>query len=158
PASSSPTERDLEEETPGGSRAAGNDPYIALRIPEYRLYATGSVISVVGQQMLGVAVGWEMYLRTHSATGLGLVGPIQARPARFLGVPAGHGADRFDRKRLVLVTQVLVAFCSLGLAAVSFYHDEMPRWAIATRANALLGGLAGSLGETGAVFDDPEVP
>ena len=49
--------------------------------------------------MLAVAVEWEIYARTHSATALGLVGLAIAVPVVTLSLPAGHLADRFSRKR-----------------------------------------------------------
>ena len=50
-----------------------HDPYRALREPGFRRYLTGNLIGTFGSQMQGVAVGWELYERTHSALALGLV-------------------------------------------------------------------------------------
>jgi len=57
-----------------GGKPAGHDPYLALRSGNYRCFAAGSIMAVAGQQMLGVAVGWQLYQLTGSATALGLVG------------------------------------------------------------------------------------
>jgi len=51
-----------------------HDPYKALRSSGYRRFLLGNVISVIGRQMTGLAVGWEIYRRTHSPTLLGLAG------------------------------------------------------------------------------------
>lgn len=51
-----------------------HDPYAALRIPNYRDYLAGSFLSSIGRQAMSVAIGWEIYQWTHSATALGLVG------------------------------------------------------------------------------------
>src|SRR4051794_36226545 len=67
-----------------------HDPYAAFRIPAFSYYSLGNLISVVGRQMLIVAVEWEMYQRTHSATALGLVGLAIAVPVVLLSLPAGH--------------------------------------------------------------------
>ena len=56
-----------------------------------------------GRLMLAVAVEWEIYARTHSATALGLVGLAIAVPVVTLSLPAGHLADRFSRKHIILV-------------------------------------------------------
>ncbi len=50
------------------------DHYAVFRLRDFRLYLTGRLAAVVGQQMVTVAVGWELYQRTHSPLALGLVG------------------------------------------------------------------------------------
>lgn len=96
-----------------------HDPYASLRFRDYRLFLIGDVSSSIGQQMQSVAIGWELYERTGSAMVLGVVGLVQALPIVVLTLPAGHVADRFDRKRVVLMTQLMLAFCSIGLAVLS---------------------------------------
>src|SRR6266540_5968547 len=96
-----------------------HDPYAALRFPDFRLLGLGQFIAVLGEQMLGVAIGWELYERTRSALVLGLIGLVQVVPVVLLALPAGHVADRFDRKRIVVATSALLALCTLGLALLS---------------------------------------
>src|SRR5262245_49212842 len=86
--------------TPGPER---HDPYAALRFHDFRLLLLGSFLEVVGQQMLGVAIGWELYERTRSPLALGLIGLVQVVPVVLLALPAGHLADRFDRKRIAVI-------------------------------------------------------
>ncbi len=74
----------------------------------------------MGQQMLSVAIGWELYERTHSALALGLVGLVQVLPVIFLALLAGQVADQLDRRGIVLITQGVLALCSIGLAMISF--------------------------------------
>jgi len=57
--------------------ALAHDPYAVLRNRDFLLYLIGRFIASLGQQMLTVAVGWELYERTHSALNLGLVGLAQ---------------------------------------------------------------------------------
>lgn len=102
-----------------------HDPYAALRLRDYRLFAVGSVLLVISEQMQSVAVGWELYERTGSALALGWVGLVQALPVIGLALPAGGMADRFDRRHIVLVTQVLMAICSLTLAVLSFQQGSI---------------------------------
>lgn len=102
-----------------------HDPYAALRFHNYRLFVIGEVISTIGEQMQSVAIGWELYERTHSAMVLGLVGLIQALPIILLTLPAGHVADQFDRKRVVLMTQLMLAICSTGLAVLSYSQGKI---------------------------------
>src|SRR5213595_1469655 len=51
-----------------------HDPYAAFRFGGFSLFTAGNLLSITGRQMLAVAVEWELYARTHSATALGLVG------------------------------------------------------------------------------------
>lgn len=105
---------------------ARHDPLAALRIRDFQLFSIGGVFSIIGQQMQGVAVGWELYERTGSALSLGWVGLIQALPVICLALPAGQLADRFDRRRMVMITQILVAMGSMGLALASYFHASIP--------------------------------
>src|SRR5207248_7834912 len=106
-----------------------HDPYAAFRFPAFGFYTTGNLISVIGRLMFMVAVEWEIYGRTHSATALGLVGLMIALPVVSLSLFAGHIADRYPRKYIVLVTQALSAICLLALALVSWQHLAIPNWA-----------------------------
>lgn len=123
PASAAPTEDQLERETPGGSSSLGHDPYAALRHPAYCLFSLGWVISVIGQQVQSVAIQWQMFHRMNSlASGvlaLGLIGGVQAIPDLLLALPAGQLADRFDRRKLVMISQIFACACSIGLAIAS---------------------------------------
>jgi MFS family permease len=85
----------------------------------------GTFLTVVAEQMLGVAVGWELYERTRAPLALGLIGLVQVLPVVLLALPAGHVADRFDRKWIVVGTTLLLALCALGLAALSFTSGSL---------------------------------
>ena len=85
--------------------------------------------------MLAVAVEWEIYARTHSATALGLVGLVFAIPIVGLSLPAGHLADRFSRKRIILVSQIFSAITSALLALVSWQHLAIPYLSILRSSN-----------------------
>src|SRR2546430_12371253 len=111
-----------------------HDPYAAFRFGDFSLFTVGNVLSITGRLMLAVAVEWEMYARTHSATALGLVGLVIAVPVVALSLPAGHLADRFSRKHIILISQIFSGLASLALALVSWKHLSIP--AIAP----LLGG------------------
>ncbi|HEV3119645.1 MAG TPA: MFS transporter [Gemmataceae bacterium] len=97
-----------------------HDAYAALRNPSYRRLLIGSLLASTGNEMQSVAIGWELYERTNSAVYLGLAGLAQFVPMFLLALPAGHLADRFDRKRIVILTQIGMAVTSLGLAAISY--------------------------------------
>lgn len=108
---------------PGPQR---HDAYGALRSPNYRLFAAGFLISSTGLQMLGIAVGWEVYERTGDALMLGWIGIARALPVILLALPAGHLIDTFDRKRVLILTQIVFAFVIAGLAVASYV--KAPLW------------------------------
>lgn len=98
----------------------GHDPYAALRLPEFRWYLCGYLMSVIGQQLQSVAVQWEIFQRTHKTLSLGWVGLVQAVPVMVLALPAGQLADWANRKLILGTMQFLSAACSAGLAWVSW--------------------------------------
>jgi MFS family permease len=102
-----------------------HDPYAAFRYADFRLLLIGRFTASLGNQMLSFAIGWELWLRTHDPFALGLVGLVQVIPVLLLSLPAGHVADQYNRRRIVLVTQVLLASCSLGLALLSFFQGPL---------------------------------
>ncbi len=109
----------MPQDDPPSPSIQPHDPYAVLRFDDYRLFLQAGMYATVGGQMQGVAVGWEIYERTRSATALGLVGLAQVLPVILLAIPAGHAADRYDRKRQLVVAQVLLGLASLGLALLS---------------------------------------
>src|SRR5437016_9500981 len=96
-----------------------HDPYAAFRFGGFSLFTAGNLLSITGRQMLAIAVEWELYARTHSATALGLVGLVIAVPVVALSLPAGHLADRFSRKRIIIVSQIFIDLAYAALALVS---------------------------------------
>ena len=138
---------------------SAHDPYAAFRSREFSFYSFGNFISVTGRQMLTVAVEWEVYARTHSATALGLVGLTAALPIVALSLPAGHLADRYRRKNIIVWSQALSALCSGGLALLSWQHLALPRLPILLHANAGLARVAHVFERQATYhFDDLSLP
>jgi MFS family permease len=108
-----------ESPTPPAPAAEHHDPYAALRFRDFRLLLAGTFLAVVGEQMLGVAIGWELYNRTNAPLALGLVGLVQVLPVLLLALPAGHMVDRLDRKRIIVAAMLLLGLCAMGLAWLS---------------------------------------
>src|SRR5436189_3898008 len=137
-----------------------HDPYAAFRFGDFSLFTVGNVLSITGRLMLAVAVEWEMYARTHSATALGLVGLVIAVPVVALSLPAGHLADRFSRKRIILVSQIFSALTSLALALVSLKHLSIPPIAVLREGNRALAGIATIFERHHPAFhfDDASIP
>jgi len=120
-----------------------HDPYAALHFRDYGLFTIGRNASVIGSQMLTVALGWELYLRTDRAMSLGLLGLAHAIPVILLAIPAGHLADRLDRRRIAMVAQVGLAICSIGLAIVSRLHAPIPYIYLCVICAATVGAMSG---------------
>ena len=121
--------------------ARRHDPYQALRYRDFRLFFIAVFLSSVGEQMLSVAIGWELYQRTNSAFSLGLVGLVQVLPVMALALPAGSLADRVNRKRMMLVAQALFVVSAAGLTLLSAFQGPL----LLIYGCLLLGGIAASL-------------
>src|SRR5437016_13671635 len=78
-----------------------HDPYAVLRNRDFLLYLTTRFLASLGQQMLTVAVGWELYERTNSALALGLVGLTQMAPMLLCTLSGGDVADNFKQKPII---------------------------------------------------------
>jgi MFS family permease len=117
-----------------------HDPYQALRFRDFRLLLSGSFVNTLGTQMLGLAIGWELYDRTNSPLVLGLVGLVQVLPVFTLALVSGHVADQYDRKTVVILAQSLLAVATLGLTALSYFHGSL----VPIFGCLLLIGIAGS--------------
>ena len=98
-----------------------HDPYAALRWADYRRLLIGNMLASIGTEMQAVAVGWELYQRTDSATALGLVGLAQFLPMLLLALPAGHAVDRHNRKLIFIAAQILAATVALTLCLLSYF-------------------------------------
>lgn len=92
-----------------------HDPYQALRHPAFRRFVAGHILAVLGQGMLAVTIGWEIYERTRSAWALGMVGLAQVVPLIVLILPAGQWADTSDRRRILILAEATIGLAALGL-------------------------------------------
>ncbi len=88
------------------------DSFAALRYRDFRLLWFGQLISQSGTQMQRIAIAWHVYLLTHDAIALGLIGIFRVLPVLVLSLIGGMVADAQDRRRVMLVTQ-----CTMALAA-----------------------------------------
>ena len=92
---------------------------IVLRHPDLRRYLSARFLVGVAEQVQTVAVGWQVFSATGSPFDLGLVALSQFLPFIVLILPAGHVADRYDRRRVQLYTYVLLSVCAVLLLAMS---------------------------------------
>ena len=96
-----------------------HDHYHALRFRDFRLLLMDDIVRSLGGQIFHVAIGWEIYNRTNSALALGLIGLAQLVPLLVLAPLAGHIADRYNRKHVVILAQFMGMLTALGFAALS---------------------------------------
>jgi MFS family permease len=91
----------------------------ALAHKNYRLFFAGQSISLIGTWMTRIATAWLVYRLTGSALLLGVVGFAGQIPSFLLAPLAGVLVDRWNRQRLLVITQVLAMFQSLALALLT---------------------------------------
>nr|WP_231854360.1 MFS transporter [Gluconacetobacter diazotrophicus] len=89
-------------------------------------FLSARTLSAFSSQVQAVAVGWQIYMLTHSARALAWVGLAQFLPMFCLTLVAGHVADHFDRRLVVTTCQALEACGALVMAVGSFNHWLTP--------------------------------
>ncbi|GMU57195.1 MAG: MFS transporter [Candidatus Xenobia bacterium] len=109
----------------------------ALRHRDYRLFWMGQTISQLGGWMQTVGLAWLVLELTDSPFMLGLIFTLQYAPHLVMSLPAGALADRFPKRKLVLVTNLALALISFTLALL-IHLDQVQFWQV-----ALLTGLTG---------------
>src|SRR5580700_7591673 len=88
--------------------------------PAYVRFLYVRVAASIAQQVQVVAVGWQMYELTGSPFHLGLIGLVQFVPAISFFLATGHVADRFDRRRVTFISQLVEALAVAVLATANF--------------------------------------
>ena len=98
----------------------------AFRSLDYRRFLGSRLLSILGLEMVNVAVGWQVYALTKRPLDLGYVGLAQFLPVVLLTLAAGHAADRFDRRRVILVCHLAFGVCSGLLAWLALGGVQTP--------------------------------
>lgn len=101
------------------------DQYGALSEKNFLLFSLGSLIAMIGRQMLTVAIGWDIYEKTGSALALGYIGLMQLLPVILLTLPAGHIVDTYNRKKVLIASQIINAIATAGLLILSLTHGSV---------------------------------
>jgi MFS family permease len=99
--------------------AAVRRSFDSLSVGNYRRYFFGQLVSLSGNWAQMVASVWLVLSLTHSGFAVGLTTALQFVPMLAIGAWGGLLADRFDKRRLLIVTQLLMALPAIGLLAVS---------------------------------------
>jgi MFS family permease len=82
---------------------------------DFRRFQLARVAAVLGYAAQSVAVAWQVYSITHRAIDLGYTGLVQFIPGLIFLLPAGHVADRFDRRQIILACYGMQALCTTAL-------------------------------------------
>ena len=98
---------------------ASRAPYRALAYRDYR-----RLIALTGSQMQVAAINWHVYLLTHSPLALGFVGLTRVVPIVVFSLWGGVIADRYDRRRVMLLTQIAMTAVALVLWGVTALERE----------------------------------
>jgi MFS family permease len=86
----------------GDSPSVKHDAYAVLKVGDFRLFLTFRFFTTIAFQMQGLIVGWQMYELTKDPLALGLIGLAEALPNIATALFAGHAADRYNRKRIIV--------------------------------------------------------
>ena len=101
--------------------AAIRHSFNSLEVPNYRRYFAGQLVSLSGTWMQTVAAIWLVLTLTDSGVAVGLTTALQFLPMLLFGAWGGLLADRLPKRRLLMVTQGLMAIPAIGLLAVTAY-------------------------------------
>lgn len=104
----------------------------AFHSRDFRRYQLARVLVIIGAEAQALAVAWQIYLITHRAIDLGYSGLALFLPGLLFILPSGHVADRFDRRKVILVCYTLQVFCTATLFLFAFHHirNILPIYAV----------------------------
>jgi MFS family permease len=117
---------------PSASPRAPRRGLEAFASRDFRRYQLARVTAILGAEAQSVAVAWQVYSITHRALDLGFTGLALFLPGLLFLLPAGHVADRFDRRHVILVCYCLQIFCTSALVLLtrSDIHKVYPIYAV----------------------------
>jgi MFS family permease len=92
-----------------------NDPYAALRFPEFKAFITVRFALVFAWAMQFVVIEWEVYRLTQDPLSLGIIGLMEVVPAVSMALFAGHIVDQSEKRNLLLISILAFSGLSLGL-------------------------------------------
>ncbi|MFN0215276.1 MAG: MFS transporter [Saprospiraceae bacterium] len=101
------------------------DPYAALRIPDYRRFLAMRLMTTLTIQIMSVSVGYYVYELTNDPLMLGFIGLAEALPAIGISLWAGHLADKYNRRNLLVGCISILLLCSMALLAVALNQNNM---------------------------------
>src|ERR1700761_4803727 len=97
-------------------------PAAAFLSRDFLLYQLARVMVIMGAEAQALAVAWQVYEITHRAIDLGYTGLVLFLPGLLFLLPAGHVADRYDRRMVILVCYLLQLLCTVMLLIFALAH------------------------------------
>jgi len=97
---------------------------IAWQSREFRYYSAARLMGIMGAEAQSVGVAWQVYQITHSALALGYTGLALFLPGIFFVLPAGHVADRYDRRTVILTCYFVQALATIALLWLALHHSQ----------------------------------
>src|ERR1700692_788486 len=113
-----------------GALAVKGDYRSAFKSRDFRLYQAARLMVILGAEAQSVAVAWQVYALTHSALDLGYTGLALFLPGLLVMLAAGQAADRYDRRKIILLCYGLQSCCTavllwLSLSATALQHGRI---------------------------------
>lgn len=104
-------------------------PFSSLKFRDFRFYYSGTLASEIGTQMQFVAVNWQVYELTRSPAALGFIGLSAFLAIIIFALPAGLVSDKFNRKKVLIFSQIIPCVLAFILALATFFNIVTP-WMI----------------------------
>ena len=141
-----------------------SDVYASLKIKDFRWFVFARFTLTFAIQMQSVIVGWQVYQITHDALSLGLIGLSEALPFLIISLFAGHVADNYKRKIIIILSNIAYFFCGISLLFVStsfkyilLTHGAAPIYLIIVIAGLTRGFMSPAQGAFAAQLVPPEL-
>jgi MFS family permease len=138
-----------------------SSPFAVLKIRDFRNFFIARTCMVLGVNILGTAVGWQVYEITKDAFSLGMIGLAEFLPFLVVTLLGGYVADIFDRRKIILTCVFLYSLCALGLyfltTKFSFILDSQGVISIFVLVG-LIGLVRGFFGPAQSSFSSQLIP
>jgi MFS family permease len=102
-----------------------HDAFAVLKVRDFRLFISFRFFTTIAIQMQSIVVGWQVYQLTKDPLSLGLIGLAEAIPFISIALFAGHVADRYNRKRIILWFDLVFLLGTCGLLLFSYFSKGM---------------------------------
>lgn len=117
-------EADIVSQPPGKKPTPLRQTFASLRYPNFRFFFVGALLSNIGTWLQTVALSWLVFEMTKSSFYLGLINFSASLPVFFLSFVAGIYADKLNKRKLLIITQVIAMFLAFALGFLVSAHQE----------------------------------
>jgi MFS family permease len=102
-----------------------HDAFAVLKVRDFRLFISFRFFTTIAIQMQSIVVGWQVYQLTKDPLSLGLIGLAEAIPFISIALFAGHVADRYNRKKIILWFDLVFLLGTCGLLLFTYFSKGM---------------------------------